>query len=75
MPVLKTASNGVEFQRDAKKYVINMTNRNKKLHIKNGCYHAKCFYSYYDFDNLADAKNCGVESTLCEICFKENKND
>ena len=71
MPVLKIASNGEVFQREAKKYVINMTSGNKKLHIKNGCPSAKGFYKYYDFDNLADAKNCGIESTLCLKCFKE----
>lgn len=68
--MMKTATNSAEFQRDAKKYVINMTGNKKKLHIKNGCYWSKWFYYYYDFDNLAEAKNCGVESTLCGICFK-----
>ncbi len=67
---LKTASNGEQFKKEAKKYVINMRGRKKKLHIKNGCYWASFFTEYYDFDNLSDAKNCGVESTLCEKCFR-----
>lgn len=70
---LKIAHTGEEYQANAKKYVINMTGNKKKLHIKNGCYWAKGFYEYYDFDTLADAKNCGVETTLCEICFGEGK--
>lgn len=70
---LKIASNEKEFQENAKEYVINMTSRSQKLHIKNGCRFSKWLWNYYDFDSLADAKNCGVESTRCQLCFKGEK--
>lgn len=68
---VKTASSGEQFRREAKKYVINMRGNKKKLHIKNGCHWASFFSEYYDFDSLVEAKNCGVESTLCGNCFKD----
>ena len=70
---LQKASTGDEFQLIAKKYVINMTRKKKKLHIKNNCPWSRYYSEFYSFDNLAEAKNCGVESTLCEICFKGDK--
>ena len=68
---LKKASNEKQFQKEAKLYVINMHENAKKLHLKNGCHWAHCFWEYYDFDTLLEAKNCGVESTLCGNCFKK----
>ena len=68
---LKYASNGKSFQKDAKKYVINMLGNRQKLHIKNCCPHAICFSKYYDFDTLKEAEKCGVEFTKCKLCFKE----
>ena len=68
---LQTALNGKDYQAKAKKYVINMKGNRKKLHIKNGCYWSRFFEEFYSFDNLADAKNCGVETTVCEKCFKK----
>ncbi len=70
---LQTAHNVKEYQSIAKDYVINMKGKRKKLHIKNGCYWSRCLELFYSFDNLTDAKNCGVESTLCEKCFKEKR--
>ena len=70
---LQTASNGPEFQSMARKYVINMKGKRKKLHIKNGCHWSHFFEKFYSFDDMADAKNCGVESTLCEKCFRKGK--
>ena len=67
---LKNATNGTQFQKEAKEYVINMLGNKQKLHIKNGCPHAKCFSKYYDFDTLKEAEKCGVEFTKCKLCFK-----
>ena len=70
MPMLKTATNGAQFQRNAKKYVINMLGKKRKLHKKNGCYYAKCFSEYYDFDSFEEARASGLEFTQCRKCFK-----
>lgn len=68
---IQQAACGKQYQQEAKKYVINMTGKRKKLHIKNGCHWAKFLTKYYSFDTLAEAKNCGVESTLCMNCFRQ----
>lgn len=65
------AQSADEYQQTAKKYVINMFKNRKVLHIKNCCYWSSMFSEFYSFDNLSDAKNCGVESTLCKNCFKK----
>ena len=69
--ILKTAGNGEEFQRDAKKYVINMLSNARTLHIKNGCYHAQCCCKYYDFDTFEEEVNSGAEFLKCKRCFNK----
>ncbi len=69
--ILKYAKNGEQFRKEAKEYVINMTGEKKKLHRKCGCYWSRYLHKYYDFNNLHEAKNSGVESTLCGYCFKD----
>ncbi len=71
MAVLKYATSGPEFQHDAKEYVVNMLSNARKLHKKNGCYYAKCFAKYYDFDTKEEALASGIEFTACKRCFKE----
>ncbi len=73
MAVLKEAHTGMEFQNEAKEYVINMINGSRKLHIKNNCPNSKCLYKYYDFESLDDVEKCGIEFTKCKKCFKETK--
>lgn len=68
--ILKIARNGEDFQRDAKKYVINMLSNARTLHIKNGCYHAQCCCKYYDFDTFEEAVDSGAEFFKCKRCFK-----
>ena len=68
--VLKTAKTGEEFRHDAKRYVINMLSDARTLHIKGGCYYARHFSKYYDFDTLEEAENSGVEHRKCRNCFK-----
>ncbi|MBO5339148.1 MAG: hypothetical protein J6A96_05550 [Clostridia bacterium] len=68
---LKHASNGKEFQKNAKEYVINMLGNKRKLHKKNGCYYSKCYCKYYDFNTISEAENSGIDFLKCKICFKE----
>ncbi len=68
---LKYATNGAQFQKEAKKYVINMLGNKQKLHKKNCCQYSKCYDKYYDFDTLEEVNKCGIEFTKCKLCFKE----
>ena len=68
---LKYAVNGMQFQKEAKKYVINMLGNKRKLHIKNGCQFSEYYIKYYDFDSLDEISASGLEFTHCELCFKE----
>ena len=62
-----------DFQRDAKKYVINMLRGSSRtLHIKNGCYWGERIHEYIDFDTLEEAESCGVRYEKCKNCFKIN---
>lgn len=73
MPELKTACHVSEYKRDAKEYVINMLGKKRKLHIKNGCCHSKCFFEYYTFETLEEVEASGIEFTKCRICFPEER--
>lgn len=70
MLILKYATNGTQFQKEAKEYVINMLGNKQKLHKKNCCQYSKFYAEYYDFDTLEEVKNCGFEFTKCKLCFK-----
>ena len=72
MPKLKYAMNGVQFQNEAKKYVINMECNKQRLHKKNGCQWSKCFDKYYDFDSMESVIHSGVEFVKCKLCFMED---
>ena len=52
---LKYATNGTQFQKEAKEYVINMLGNKQKLHKKNCCQYSKFYAEYYDFDTLEEA--------------------
>lgn len=68
---LKCATTSMQFQEEAKKYVINMLGNKQKLHEKNCCQYSKFYAKYYDFDTVEEAEKCGVEFTKCKLCFKE----
>ena len=70
MPELKYASNGSQFQKEAKTYVINMECNKQRLHKKNGCQWSKTFYTYYDFDTVENAILSNIEFVKCRVCFK-----
>ena len=70
MPELKYATNGTQFQKEAKEYVINMLGNKQKLHKKNCCQYSKFYAKYYDFDTVEEAEKCGIEFTKCKLCFK-----
>jgi hypothetical protein len=44
----------------------------RTLHKKNGCYYARYFAKYYDFETLKDAEGSGIECLKCKKCFKEH---
>ena len=67
---LKYATNGTQFQKEAKEYVINMLGNKQKLHKKSCCQYSKDYAEYYDFDTLEEAKNYGIEFTKYKLCFK-----
>lgn len=71
MAETKIAHTGIEFQNDAKKYVINMVGGKRKLHIKNckSCPHSGCHYEYYDFDSYEEVMASGIAFTKCGHCF------
>ena len=69
--ILKVAECEEDFRCNAKQYVINMLSNARTLHIKNGCYHARCIAKYYDFDTLEAAEESGLEFLKCKNCFKE----
>lgn len=71
MPEIKHATTGLEFQTDAKEYVINMLSGARKLHKKNGCHYSTFSAEYYDFDTKEEAYASGIEFTHCGLCFKE----
>lgn len=73
MPDLKTANRVDEFRREAKKYVINMLGKKRKLHIYNGCCHSKCLFEYYTFETFEEVEASGIEFTKCRICFPEER--
>ena len=61
-----------DFQKDAKKYVINMMRGSARtLHIKNGCYQGARIHKYVDFDTLEEVKSCGIKYIECKDCFKK----
>ena len=68
---LKYAPSGKEFQEDAKKYVINMLGKKRKLHKKNGCHYSRCYSEYYDFDTVNEAEVSGINFLKCQLCFKD----
>ena len=67
---LKCANTSMQFQKEAKEYVINMLGNKQKLHKKNCCQYSKFYAKYYDFDTLEEVEKCGVEFTKCKLCFK-----
>ncbi len=71
MPVLKEATHGGVFQKEAKAYFINMLSSSQKLHKKGckSCPHSNYSSKYYDFDTLEEAENSGIEYTHCRNCF------
>lgn len=71
MPELKYATNGTQFQKEAKEYVINMLGNKQKLHKKNCCQYSKYYAEYYDFDTVEEANASGLKFTPCRLCFKE----
>lgn len=71
MPTLKTATNGEQFRREAKDYVINMLSGSRKLHKKNSCKYSEFYAEYYDFDTKEEAYASGIEFTTCGLCFKK----
>ena len=68
---LKYATNGTQFQKEAKEYVINMLGNKQKLHKKNCCQYSKFYAKYYDFDTLEEVNASGLKFTPCGLCFKE----
>ena len=68
---LKYATNGTQFQKGAKEYVINMLGNKQKLHKKNCCQYSKFYAEYYDFDTVEEANASGLKFTPCELYFKE----
>ena len=58
----KISHTGPEFQREAKKFVINMESEARMLHIKN---------TDSDFDSYDEAKNSGIDFLVCRKCFRE----
>lgn len=71
MPTLKTTTNGEQFRREAKNYVINMLEEKRTLHKKGCCQFSGFYAKYYDFDTEEDATASGIAFTPCELCFKE----
>lgn len=65
----KSAKTEAEFQEEAKEYVLNIQNNNKKLHKKNGCRYSKWIKEYYDFDTLDEIENSNIEHSKCLYCF------
>ena len=72
--VVHMINTGGEYQKDAKKYVVNMCSGKKMLHIKNGCRYSKCLYEYISYDMLEEIDNLPIEVSRCELCFpNQNK--
>ena len=65
----KSAKTEAEFQEEAKEYVLNIQNNNKKLHKKNGCRYSKWIKEYYDFDTLDEIENSNIDHSKCLYCF------
>lgn len=67
-------SNGKDdFQKHAKKYVINMFKNQKTIHIKNGCKDSQCIYEYADFNTLKEIKDIPLTFRYCEKCFENQE--
>lgn len=66
----------IDYQKDAKKYVLNMLKVSKKggkwtLHIKKtkSCYWSNNFSRYADFDTYEEVERCGEPFRKCKNCF------
>lgn len=65
------ANKAEEYQKDAKKYVINMDGGKKKLHIKNNpsCWHSNRLTEYVSFDTLEEVNELPFSVHKCDKCF------
>ena len=59
------------YDENAKRFVLNMKNNSRKLHIKNGCQQSTFLSEYYDFDTLEQVVKSFVSHTRCKRCFTE----
>lgn len=58
-----------EYEADAKRFVLNMYQNRKKLHIKNSCYQSRYLFEYVSFDTEQEVNELPFSKTRCEICF------
>lgn len=68
---INRSKSGEDFQKHAKKYVINMCKDVRTLHITNtkSCPHSKFLYEYIDANRVEDFKIGEDYYKKCKRCF------
>ena len=69
------AQNGKDFQSNATLYVANMESNAKMLHKKNNCKDSRFMYKYINFDSFEEALNFIPRLSICQSCFKNQKDE